>query len=123
MRRRRRLPRWKHPTNRPQINPMVRNVNLRQKPISLCGAHLKKSRNSFALTHEHPDRLRSVVVGIGSYLPNRIVSNQDLEKSLDTTDEWIVQRTGIKQRHIAGEEERTSTLGFGLPRRLSPMPG
>jgi len=49
---------------------------------------------------------------VGSYLPSRIVSNQDLEKSLDTTDSWIVQRTGIKQRHIAGDGERTSTLGL-----------
>jgi 3-oxoacyl-[acyl-carrier-protein] synthase-3 len=49
---------------------------------------------------------------VGSYLPNRIVSNHDLEKTLDTTDSWIVQRTGIKQRHIAGDEERTSTLGL-----------
>jgi len=53
-----------------------------------------------------------VVVGLGCYLPPRIVSNADLEKILDTTDEWIVQRTGIRQRHVAGEEERTSTLGL-----------
>ncbi len=64
------------------------------------------------MTQEQTGRLRSVVVGIGSYLPNRIVSNQDLEKTLDTTDEWIVQRTGIKQRHIAADDERTSTLGL-----------
>jgi 3-oxoacyl-[acyl-carrier-protein] synthase-3 len=64
------------------------------------------------LPYEPSDRLRSVVVGVGSYLPNRIVRNQDLEKSLDTSDSWIVQRTGIKQRHIAGDDERTSTLGL-----------
>jgi 3-oxoacyl-[acyl-carrier-protein] synthase-3 len=57
-------------------------------------------------------KLRSVVVGLGSYLPKRIVSNVDLEKSLDTTDEWIVQRTGIKQRHVAAEDEPTSVLGL-----------
>lgn len=60
----------------------------------------------------HPAKLRSVVVGLGSYLPARILSNFDLEKTLDTTDEWIVQRTGIRQRHIAAEDERTSTLGL-----------
>jgi len=59
-----------------------------------------------------PGKLRSVVVGLGSYLPKRIVSNADLEKSLDTTDEWIVQRTGIKQRHVAAEDEPTSVLGL-----------
>jgi 3-oxoacyl-[acyl-carrier-protein] synthase-3 len=52
-----------------------------------------------------------VVVGLGSYLPKRVVSNADFEKTLDTTDEWIVQRTGIKQRHIASENEPTSVLG------------
>jgi 3-oxoacyl-[acyl-carrier-protein] synthase III len=57
-------------------------------------------------------KLRSVVLGLGSYLPKRIVSNLDLEKSLDTTDEWIVQRTGIRQRHVASEEEPTSQLGL-----------
>ncbi|VFU08253.1 beta-ketoacyl-ACP synthase III [Methylocella tundrae] len=61
-------------------------------------------------------KLRSVVVGLGSYLPKRIVSNADLEKSLDTTDEWIVQRTGIRQRHVAAEDEPTSILGLNAAR-------
>jgi 3-oxoacyl-[acyl-carrier-protein] synthase III len=56
-------------------------------------------------------KLRSVVLGVGSYLPKRIVSNADLEKSLDTSDAWIVQRTGIRQRHVASEDEPTSRLG------------
>ncbi len=56
--------------------------------------------------------LRSVVVGLGSYLPKRILSNADFEKTLDTTDAWIIQRTGIRQRHIAGDDERTSTLAL-----------
>ncbi|MGO9133400.1 MAG: beta-ketoacyl-ACP synthase III [Methylovirgula sp.] len=64
------------------------------------------------MTETHPGKLRSVVIGLGCYLPARILSNADLEKTLDTTDEWIVQRTGIRQRHIASEEERTSTLGL-----------
>jgi 3-oxoacyl-[acyl-carrier-protein] synthase III len=64
------------------------------------------------LTDAAPRKLRSVVVGLGSYLPKRIVSNADLEKILDTTDEWIVQRTGIRQRHIAAEDEPTSKLGL-----------
>ena len=54
---------------------------------------------------------RSVVLGIGSSLPARVVTNADLEGKVDTTDEWIVQRTGIRQRYIAGEGETTSTLG------------
>jgi 3-oxoacyl-[acyl-carrier-protein] synthase-3 len=54
--------------------------------------------------------LRSVVLGVGSYLPEQIVTNADLEARMDTTDEWIVQRTGIRQRHIADKSETTSTL-------------
>ena len=55
--------------------------------------------------------LRSIVSGTGSALPAKIVTNADLAAQLDTTDEWIVQRTGIRQRHIAcGFEETTSVL-------------
>ena len=53
------------------------------------------------------------MAGLGSRLPRRVVSNADLAKVLDTSDEWIVQRTGIRQRHVAGEGETTSTLGLG----------
>ena len=61
-------------------------------------------------------RLRSVVLGVGSCLPKKLVTNDDLAKQMDTSDEWIVQRTGIKQRHIAGPGETTSTLGEGAAR-------
>jgi len=54
--------------------------------------------------------LRSVICGIGSYLPANKVSNADLEKMVDTSDDWIVQRTGIRNRHIAAEGETTSQL-------------
>ena len=54
--------------------------------------------------------LRSVVRGLGACLPKRCVSNAEMEKLVDTTDEWIVQRTGITQRYIAGEDETTSVL-------------
>jgi 3-oxoacyl-[acyl-carrier-protein] synthase-3 len=53
---------------------------------------------------------RSVVRGCGGYLPERIVSNDELAARLDTSDEWIVQRTGIRQRHVAAEGEITSDL-------------
>ncbi len=55
---------------------------------------------------------RSVIQGIGGYLPKKIVTNQDLEQSLDTSDAWIQQRTGIKQRHIASQEETTAYMAF-----------
>jgi len=53
---------------------------------------------------------RSVVLGCGSYLPERILTNAELAAKVDTSDEWIVQRTGIRQRHIAAEGEFTSHL-------------
>nr|WP_210340643.1 beta-ketoacyl-ACP synthase III [Methylocystis sp. Sn-Cys] len=55
--------------------------------------------------------LRSVVLGVGSYLPAKTLTNDDLAKIVDTSDEWIFQRTGIKERHIAAEGETTSMLG------------
>ena len=55
--------------------------------------------------------IRSVVTGTGSALPTRRVSNAELAKQVDTSDEWIVERTGIRFRHIAGPTETTATLG------------
>ncbi|MFN4297359.1 MAG: beta-ketoacyl-ACP synthase III [Brevundimonas sp.] len=53
---------------------------------------------------------RSAVTGVGSYLPDNIVTNEDLSKFVDTTDEWIVERTGIRQRHKAADDQPTSDL-------------
>ncbi len=55
--------------------------------------------------------IRSIIRGYGAALPKRLMTNQDIEAIVETTDEWIVQRTGIKQRYIAGEGETTSSLG------------
>jgi 3-oxoacyl-[acyl-carrier-protein] synthase III len=63
-----------------------------------------------------PMTRRSVVRGVGKCLPARIVTNAEMETMLETSDEWIVQRTGIRQRHIAGVGETTSTLGLGAAR-------
>jgi 3-oxoacyl-[acyl-carrier-protein] synthase-3 len=60
--------------------------------------------------------MRSVVLGCGSYLPARILSNDELAKSVQTTDEWIVQRTGIRERHIAASGELTSDLALNAAR-------
>ena len=61
--------------------------------------------------------IRSVVRGFGAQLPVRIMKNSDLEGIVETSDEWIVQRTGIRQRHIAGEGETTASLGEGAARQ------
>ena len=55
---------------------------------------------------------RAQIVGIGAYAPKRILTNQDLEKMVDTTDEWIIQRTGIHERRIVDETEAASDLGL-----------
>ena len=60
--------------------------------------------------------VRSVVRGIGSALPRRIMKNADFEGMVETSDEWIVQRTGIRQRHIASEGETTASLGEAAAR-------
>jgi 3-oxoacyl-[acyl-carrier-protein] synthase-3 len=54
--------------------------------------------------------LKGRIVSTGSYLPEKILTNLDLEKMVDTTDEWIMERTGIKQRHIAASNQYTSDL-------------
>ena len=54
----------------------------------------------------------SRIIGTGSYLPERILSNADLEKMVETTDQWIVERTGIRERHIVAENQVTSDLAL-----------
>jgi 3-oxoacyl-[acyl-carrier-protein] synthase III len=60
--------------------------------------------------------IRSVVLGCGSYLPERILTNAELATRIDTSDEWIVQRTGIRERHVAAEGEFTSHLAIKAAR-------
>ena len=60
--------------------------------------------------------IRSVVRGYRAVLPKRVMSNRELESLVDTSDEWIVQRTGIRQRYIAGEGETTASLGAAAAR-------
>ena len=60
---------------------------------------------------------RSVVLGVGSALPSRRVSNEELASKVDTSDEWIVERTGIRSRYVAGEGETTATLATDAARR------
>ncbi|MGD9965552.1 MAG: beta-ketoacyl-ACP synthase III [Hyphomonadaceae bacterium] len=54
--------------------------------------------------------LRTVLTGVGAYLPKRVLTNQELARRVDTSDEWIVERTGIRERHIAADGELTSDL-------------
>ena len=61
--------------------------------------------------------IRSAVTGVGSFLPEKVVTNADLAKFVDTSDEWIVERTGIHQRHQARDDEPTSDLAVEAARR------
>ncbi len=66
---------------------------------------------------------RSVIVGCGSYLPQKVLTNHDLAKLVDTSDEWIVERTGIRTRHIAAEGEFTSHLATKAAQRALQAAG
>ena len=63
------------------------------------------------------------IIGTGSYLPEQVRTNADLEKMVDTSDEWIVTRTGIRERRIAGPDENVSTLGYEAAKRALEMAG
>ena len=63
------------------------------------------------------------IAGTGSYLPERILTNAELESMVDTTDDWIVARTGIKERHIAAEGEFTSDLASQAARNAIESAG
>ena len=56
--------------------------------------------------------IKAKIIGTGSYAPKKVVTNHDLAKTMDTNDEWITERTGIKQRHIADKNETTSDLAL-----------
>ena len=61
--------------------------------------------------------IRSVIRGVGAHLPRRVMTNADLARIVDTSDEWIIERTGIKRRHIAEDGELTSDLGIAAARQ------
>lgn len=63
------------------------------------------------------------IIGTGSYLPSQIRTNADLEKMVETSDEWIVTRTGIRERRIAAPEETVATMGFSAAQRALEMAG
>jgi 3-oxoacyl-[acyl-carrier-protein] synthase-3 len=65
----------------------------------------------------------SRIAGTGSYLPEKVVTNKDLEKSIDTTDEWIQERTGICRRHIAAEGESCSDMALAAAHKAIEMAG
>ncbi len=62
--------------------------------------------------HSHTPRIYARIAGTGSYLPERVLTNEELSRRVDTSDEWIAARTGIRQRHIAADGETTGDLGY-----------
>ena len=65
----------------------------------------------------------SRILGTGSYLPVRVLTNAELERMVDTTDQWIVDRTGIRERHLAADDESASTMGLEAARRALDAAG
>ena len=68
-------------------------------------------------------RPRARIIGTGGYAPTRVLTNADLEKMVDTSDAWIMERTGIRERHIAREDETTSDMATEACRRALEMAG
>jgi len=66
---------------------------------------------------------KAYISGTGSYLPEKILTNKDLEKMVDTTDEWIVQRSGIRERHIAAEDETVTDMAIHAAKRAMEAAG
>jgi 3-oxoacyl-[acyl-carrier-protein] synthase III len=67
--------------------------------------------------------LRSVITGVGGYLPEQVLTNAELAKTVDTSDEWIVERTGIRQRHKAADGQHTSDLAVEAARQALSAAG
>ena len=67
--------------------------------------------------------MRSMIIGTGAYAPSKVLTNFDLEKLVETTDQWIFERTGIRERHVAGPEEATSDLAYNATVRALDMAG
>jgi len=67
--------------------------------------------------------IKARIIGTGSYAPGKVLTNRDLETFLDTSDEWIVSRTGIRERHIAADNEATSDLAVQAAKRALAMAG
>ena len=65
----------------------------------------------------------SKIAGTGGYLPERVMTNQEFEKIVDTSDEWIRERSGIKRRHIAADGETTSDMGIAAARKAMQAAG
>src|ERR1700724_3412250 len=85
-------------------------------PRPPLGLHCGGKRGPGFLLHSH-------LLGTGAYCPKRILTNQDLEKLVDTTDAWISERTGIKERRIAAEGEVTSDMAVVAARHALAMAG
>ena len=63
------------------------------------------------------------IAGLGSYLPDKVLSNHDLEQLVDTSDEWITQRTGITERRLAAQDQATSDLAVAAARQALERAG
>ena len=70
------------------------------------------------MVEPHPEPRRAAITGVAIYVPERVLSNAELAQSLDTSDEWIITRTGIRERRIGAPGETTSTMGAEAVRRL-----
>src|SRR5882672_7122941 len=81
------------------------------------------SERDSGMSHPPPMQPRAAILAVAAYVPERILTNAELAQSLDTSDEWIVTRTGIRERRLAAPGETTSTMGAEAVRRLMAQRG
>src|SRR5438874_9568943 len=77
----------------------------------------------FTFRSQMPNTFGAIIAGTGSSLPERRLTNDDLSKMVETNDEWITQRTGIKERRIAGKDESTATFASAAARKALDAAG
>ncbi|MHC4659087.1 MAG: hypothetical protein ACYS83_07920 [Planctomycetota bacterium] len=101
------------------MNP-VKHPGDKKAPISNAEEHYQHQRLSNGMNkpiEQRPPAYRAVITGYGSFAPTKTLTNDELAKMVDTTDEWITTRTGIKVRHIAGDNETTAFLATEAAKR------
>ena len=88
-------------------------LQIKKKPVSWIEVHLSTEKTNVRMKTNSSKNIKAAITAVGGFVPKDFISNQDLEKILDTTDEWITSRTGIKKRHILkGEGKGTSHLAI-----------
>ena len=102
----------------PTGTPPTRAVTVDRRMVGGMGGNITSCMPD--TPQQHPRR--AAIAGVATYVPERVVTNAELARTLDTSDDWIVTRTGIRERHVGAPGETTSTMGAEAVRRLMARP-